>query len=238
MSMVLHMDDIALALPSGRSRSDWPWVRGSILGHCIGTLVAISLAFWLKIGFGGLGYGLLSAQAACAISILFVVLMRTNWEAKAFRAKKLTSLELAVLLRVVMVNTTNTTDSTTTGGALSSTVDTITTMLYPVQMPLLHSNRFGMPLRPPMPPHHTLGSSLHIALQELAHKPNKQTVTFIPCAKTIADELAAPGCPLLPADFNIYIFRALRVEFKSYPHPCCLHRSALLFGTSWFLIEP
>ncbi|XP_042489573.1 protein DETOXIFICATION 54 [Macadamia integrifolia] len=63
--------------------------------YCIGTPVAVGLAFWLKLGFGGLWYGLLSAQAACAISILFVILMRTDWEAEALRARKLTSLEMA-----------------------------------------------------------------------------------------------------------------------------------------------
>ncbi|KAJ4965962.1 hypothetical protein NE237_017811 [Protea cynaroides] len=63
--------------------------------YCIGTPVAVGLAFWLKIGFCGLWYGLLSAQAACVVSILFVVLMRTDWEFEALRARKLTSLEMA-----------------------------------------------------------------------------------------------------------------------------------------------
>ncbi|KAL5715707.1 Protein DETOXIFICATION 54 [Ranunculus cassubicifolius] len=59
--------------------------------YCIGTPVAVGLAFWLKMGFGGLWYGLLSAQLACVVSILFVVLWRTDWEAEAARARKLTS---------------------------------------------------------------------------------------------------------------------------------------------------
>lgn len=59
--------------------------------YCIGTPVAVGLAFWLKLGFGGLWYGLLSAQLACVVSILFVVLMRTDWEAEAARARNLTS---------------------------------------------------------------------------------------------------------------------------------------------------
>ncbi|XP_010247682.1 PREDICTED: protein DETOXIFICATION 54-like [Nelumbo nucifera] len=63
--------------------------------YCIGTPVAVALAFWFKVGFSGLWYGLLSAQAACAVSILFVVLIRTDWEAEALRAKKLTSLEMS-----------------------------------------------------------------------------------------------------------------------------------------------
>ncbi|KAF9603577.1 hypothetical protein IFM89_037076 [Coptis chinensis] len=63
--------------------------------YCIGTPIAVGLAFWLKLGFGGLWYGLLSAQFACVVSILFVVLLRTDWESEALRARKLTSLEMS-----------------------------------------------------------------------------------------------------------------------------------------------
>ncbi|KAJ9675262.1 hypothetical protein PVL29_024283 [Vitis rotundifolia] len=63
--------------------------------YFVGTPVAVGLAFWLNVGFSGLWYGLLSAQVACAIWILYVVLMRTDWEAEATKAKKLTSLEMA-----------------------------------------------------------------------------------------------------------------------------------------------
>ncbi|CAH2066822.1 unnamed protein product [Thlaspi arvense] len=62
--------------------------------YFVGTPVAVGLAFWLKIGFGGLWYGLLSAQAACAVSILYAVLARTDWEGEAVRAMRLTSLEM------------------------------------------------------------------------------------------------------------------------------------------------
>ncbi|XP_077242034.1 protein DETOXIFICATION 54-like [Tasmannia lanceolata] len=62
--------------------------------YCVGTPVAVGLAFSLKVGFGGLWYGLLSAQVACAISVLVVVLMRTDWEGEALRAKKLTQGEM------------------------------------------------------------------------------------------------------------------------------------------------
>lgn len=57
--------------------------------YFVGTPVAVALAFWFKVGFGGLWYGLLAAQIACAGSILFVVL-RTDWAAEAKRAKTLT----------------------------------------------------------------------------------------------------------------------------------------------------
>ncbi|KAJ0231999.1 Protein DETOXIFICATION 54 [Hirschfeldia incana] len=62
--------------------------------YFVGTPVAVGLAFWLKIGFSGLWFGLLSAQAACAISILYAVLARTDWEGEAVRAMKMTSLEM------------------------------------------------------------------------------------------------------------------------------------------------
>jgi MATE family multidrug resistance protein len=61
------------------------------LGSCyfVGTPVAVALAFWFKVGFGGLWYGLLAAQIACAASILFVVL-RTDWVEEARRAEDMT----------------------------------------------------------------------------------------------------------------------------------------------------
>lgn len=55
--------------------------------YFVGTPVAVALAFWFKVGFGGLWYGLLAAQIACAASILYVVL-GTNWEKEAGRAKR------------------------------------------------------------------------------------------------------------------------------------------------------
>ncbi|XP_057973320.1 protein DETOXIFICATION 54 [Malania oleifera] len=62
--------------------------------YMVGTPIAVGLAFWLKIGFSGLWFGLLSAQVACAISILYVVLVRTDWEGEAMKAKKLTGVEM------------------------------------------------------------------------------------------------------------------------------------------------
>ena len=58
--------------------------------YFVGTPVTVGLAFWFKVGFSGLWYGLLSAQLACAVSILYVVLLRTDWEAEALKAEKLT----------------------------------------------------------------------------------------------------------------------------------------------------
>ncbi|KAK8960660.1 MATE efflux family protein 5 [Platanthera guangdongensis] len=61
--------------------------------YFIGTPVAVGLAFGLRLGFGGLWYGLLTAQIACVASVLVVVLGRTDWEAEAGRARKLTGVE-------------------------------------------------------------------------------------------------------------------------------------------------
>ncbi|XP_004515105.1 protein DETOXIFICATION 54 [Cicer arietinum] len=58
--------------------------------YFVGTPVAVGLAFWFKIGFSGLWFGLLSAQVACALSLLYVVVVRTDWEAEALKAEKLT----------------------------------------------------------------------------------------------------------------------------------------------------
>lgn len=63
--------------------------------YLVGTPVAVGLAFGLKVGFVGLWFGLLSAQVACAVSMLYVVVAKTDWEAEALKAKKLTGLEMA-----------------------------------------------------------------------------------------------------------------------------------------------
>ncbi|KAF5725617.1 hypothetical protein HS088_TW23G00342 [Tripterygium wilfordii] len=62
--------------------------------YFVGTPVAVGLAFLFKFGFIGLWFGLLSAQVACVLSILYVVLVRTDWEAEALKAKQLTSIEM------------------------------------------------------------------------------------------------------------------------------------------------
>lgn len=60
--------------------------------YMVGTPVAVISAFWLKIGFQGLWYGLLAAQICCACAILFITL-RINWIEECSRAKKLTGSE-------------------------------------------------------------------------------------------------------------------------------------------------
>ncbi|KAK3039300.1 hypothetical protein RJ639_026684 [Escallonia herrerae] len=57
--------------------------------YFVGTPVAVGLAFALGVGFSGLWLGLLSAQAACAVSVLYAVLARTDWEGEALKASKL-----------------------------------------------------------------------------------------------------------------------------------------------------
>ncbi|KAF4358226.1 hypothetical protein CsatB_006586 [Cannabis sativa] len=63
--------------------------------YFVGTPVAVGLAFWLKIGFPGLWFGLMSAQLACVVSILYVVLLHTDWEAEALKAQKLAGVEMS-----------------------------------------------------------------------------------------------------------------------------------------------
>ncbi|KAJ9167125.1 hypothetical protein P3X46_021798 [Hevea brasiliensis] len=63
--------------------------------YFVGTPVAVGLAFGLNVGFIGLWFGLLSAQVACAVSILYVVLVRTDWEHEALKSRKLTSIEMS-----------------------------------------------------------------------------------------------------------------------------------------------
>ncbi|URE21764.1 Multidrug and toxin extrusion protein [Musa troglodytarum] len=65
--------------------------------YLVGAPVAVGLAFQLRVGFGGLWYGLLTAQAVCVVLVLAVVLLRTDWQVEALRAKKLTNLEFPVI---------------------------------------------------------------------------------------------------------------------------------------------
>lgn len=62
--------------------------------YLVGTPVAVTLAFGARVGFRGLWYGLLSAQAACVALVLLAVVWRTDWHLEALRAKKLTGLEM------------------------------------------------------------------------------------------------------------------------------------------------
>ncbi|XP_076886263.1 protein DETOXIFICATION 54-like [Bidens hawaiensis] len=59
--------------------------------YFVGTPVAVGLAFYYKVGFSGLWFGLLSAQFACVVSILYSVLVQTDWEGEALNAEKLTN---------------------------------------------------------------------------------------------------------------------------------------------------
>lgn len=57
--------------------------------YLVGMPVAVALSFKLGYDFTGLWMGLLAAQASCAAAMLFV-LLRTDWEEQAARAKLLT----------------------------------------------------------------------------------------------------------------------------------------------------
>ncbi|KAG8483663.1 hypothetical protein CXB51_023331 [Gossypium anomalum] len=81
-----------------REKMGWPAVGARInLGsfYFVGTPVAVGLAFLLNVGFSGLWFGLLSAQVACVVSILYAVLYTTDWEGEALKAKKLTTIEIS-----------------------------------------------------------------------------------------------------------------------------------------------
>ncbi|KAK9054247.1 hypothetical protein SSX86_025325 [Deinandra increscens subsp. villosa] len=58
--------------------------------YFVGTPVAVGLAFFYDVGFSGLWIGLLSAQLACVVSVLYSVVVKTDWEGEALRAEKLT----------------------------------------------------------------------------------------------------------------------------------------------------
>ncbi|KHN15680.1 Multidrug and toxin extrusion protein 1 [Glycine soja] len=58
--------------------------------YLVGMPVAVWLGFFAGFDFQGLWLGLLAAQGSCAVTML-VVLSRTDWDAEALRAKKLTS---------------------------------------------------------------------------------------------------------------------------------------------------
>ncbi|XP_027082935.1 protein DETOXIFICATION 49-like [Coffea arabica] len=58
--------------------------------YLVGMPVAIWLSFFLGYDFRGLWVGLLAAQCSCAVTML-VVLVRTDWDLQAQRAKELTA---------------------------------------------------------------------------------------------------------------------------------------------------
>ncbi|KAK4795009.1 hypothetical protein SAY86_013003 [Trapa natans] len=62
--------------------------------YFVGTPVAVVLAFVFEVGFKGLWLGLLSAQGACMVSVLYVVMWRTDWDREAIRARRLTGVEM------------------------------------------------------------------------------------------------------------------------------------------------
>lgn len=59
--------------------------------YVIGMPVAIIMGFVFKFEFVGLWLGLLAAQASC-VTLMFYVLMRTDWTQQAQRAKQLTAI--------------------------------------------------------------------------------------------------------------------------------------------------
>ncbi|KAF3616144.1 putative membrane-bound O-acyltransferase domain-containing protein 2-like [Capsicum annuum] len=60
--------------------------------YLVGMPVAVYLGFFCGYDFTGLWIGLLAAQASCAMTMLLVILSRTNWADQAKRAKELTTI--------------------------------------------------------------------------------------------------------------------------------------------------
>ncbi|GAV83781.1 UBN2_3 domain-containing protein, partial [Cephalotus follicularis] len=63
-------------------------------------------------------------------------------------------------------------------------------------------------------PSNTRILSLHLTLQNIKHKPDESITQFLQRTKTLHYELAVAGRPISLEDFNLYIFKALREDFK------------------------
>ncbi|XP_059625463.1 protein DETOXIFICATION 49-like [Cornus florida] len=61
--------------------------------YLVGMPVAVGLGFYLGFDFEGLWLGLLAAESSCLVTML-VVLVRTDWEFQAERAKELTGVDV------------------------------------------------------------------------------------------------------------------------------------------------
>ncbi|KAM3343831.1 protein DETOXIFICATION 49-like [Capsicum galapagoense] len=60
--------------------------------YIIGMPIAIWLGFFMGYDFKGLWFGLLGAQGSCAVTMMIIILVKTNWEDQARRAKELTEI--------------------------------------------------------------------------------------------------------------------------------------------------
>ncbi|CAN4127511.1 unnamed protein product [Withania somnifera] len=60
--------------------------------YLVGMPIAIWLGFKMGFDFKGLWLGLLAAQGSCAINMMLIILVKTNWEDQARRAKELTAI--------------------------------------------------------------------------------------------------------------------------------------------------
>ncbi|XP_055819501.1 protein DETOXIFICATION 49-like [Solanum dulcamara] len=60
--------------------------------YLVGMPIAIWLGFFMGFDFKGLWLGLLAAQGSCAVTMMLIILVKTNWEDQARRAKELTEI--------------------------------------------------------------------------------------------------------------------------------------------------
>ncbi|KAK2987919.1 hypothetical protein RJ640_003049 [Escallonia rubra] len=78
-------------------------------------------------------------------------------------------------------------------------------------------------------PSNTRILGLHKSLHELNQKDDTISA-YLQRAKIIFDELSAAGRPLSPEDFNIYIFRGLKPEFKDLVTILSAHSEPVTFS--------
>ncbi|KAK8478223.1 hypothetical protein V6N11_012955 [Hibiscus sabdariffa] len=64
--------------------------------YLVGMPVAVWLAFFAGFDFKGLWLGMLAAQGSCVVTMM-LVLIRTDWDFEAERAKELTGAEVVVV---------------------------------------------------------------------------------------------------------------------------------------------
>ncbi|KAK4365317.1 hypothetical protein RND71_016675 [Anisodus tanguticus] len=60
--------------------------------YLVGMPIAVWLGFFMGFDFKGLWLGLLAAQGSCAVTMMLIMLVKTNWEDQARRAKELTDI--------------------------------------------------------------------------------------------------------------------------------------------------
>ncbi|KAK4734463.1 hypothetical protein R3W88_008724 [Solanum pinnatisectum] len=74
--------------------------------YIVGMPIAVGLSFYMGFDFQGLWIGLLAAQASCMLTML-LVLLHTDWEFEAIRAKQLTGTTILDETKEIQESTTS-----------------------------------------------------------------------------------------------------------------------------------